>query len=268
MPDIFNDFSPRGLVGVIKANLFEHYDYLGHSPAADVHEDGHLKWILTGIPSPFMNNVVKTQLASGEVEEVIRQTLVDFRSRNVTMVSWWAEPGSQPADLGEHLLANGLSYTDGGPGMAVDLQALNELPIPPGFTVQWVEDLEMLRGFARIAAFNFGAPEADEVAFKLMAGLGHDLPLRNYVGYLNGQPVATAELFLGAGVAGIYWVSTLPDVRGLGIGSAVTQVPLQEAREMGYGVGILHSSPLGFGVYRRLGFTEYCRMSHYIWMSE
>lgn len=48
----------------------------------------------------------------------------------------------------------------------------------------------------------------------------------------------------------------------------MTQAALQEARELGYRVGILQSSRLGLGVYRQLGFTEYCQMSHYAWESE
>ena len=43
----------------------------------------------------------------------------------------------------------------------------------------------------------------------------------------------------------------------------MTMAPLLDARAMGYRVGILHSSPLGLEVYRRLGFQEYCWMSHY-----
>ena len=93
------------------------------------------------------------------------------------------------------------------------------------------------------------------------------LPLNNYVGYIGGEPVGTAELFLGAGVAGIYWVSTLLEARHQGIGSTMTQVLLQQASEMGYHIGILHSSEQGINVYRQLGFVEKCRMSHYVWMS-
>jgi ribosomal protein S18 acetylase RimI-like enzyme len=103
------------------------------------------------------------------------------------------------------------------------------------------------------------------MCFDLFAGLRFDIPLSNYVGYLSGQPVATSELFLGAGVAGIYWVSTLPEARRKGIGLAITQAPLLQAREMGYRLGILHSSDQGMGTYRQLGFVEKCRMGHYVW---
>jgi GNAT superfamily N-acetyltransferase len=266
MSAILEDFSTQALTAAIKANLFEYYRYLGRSPWAELHEDPRLTWLITGIPHSFLNNILFTRMTSEDVYDGIGQTLASLRSRNVTNLTWWAEPGTQPINLGEHLIAHGLTYTDGGPGRAVDLRRFVEAAAPPDLTIKRVEDVETLREFVHAAVLGFGLPEASESAcFDLFAGLGFDLPLHNYIGYLHGKPVATAELFLGAGVAGIYWVSTVPEIRRQGIGSVMTQASLREARELGYRVGILHASELGEEVYRRLGFVEYCRMSHYIW---
>jgi GNAT superfamily N-acetyltransferase len=151
--------------------------------------------------------------------------------------------------------------------MAVDLLALDEdLPTPAGLTIEHVDDTEALEQWAYASMMGFGHPETDVgIWFEVFRRLGFDLPLRNYVGILNGEPVATSELFLAAGVAGIYVVATVPDARRLGIGAALTLAPLREARAIGYRIGILHSSSMGLGVYRRLGFQEYCKMSHYVW---
>jgi predicted acetyltransferase len=65
-------------------------------------------------------------------------------------------------------------------------------------------------------------------------------------------------------VAGIYCVATTPEARGKGIGAEMTLVPLLEARAMGYKIGILQSSKMGEGVYRRLGFGEYGRLASYV----
>jgi predicted acetyltransferase len=76
--------------------------------------------------------------------------------------------------------------------------------------------------------------------------------------------VASSTLFLGAGVAGLYYVATLPAFRGQGIAAAMTVTPLLEARQMGMRVGVLQASDQGKGLYRRLGFETYCTLRRFI----
>jgi GNAT superfamily N-acetyltransferase len=270
MRDILKDLSAPALVAAIKANLFEWYRYVGRSPKAEFCDSPALTWLLTGISDSFVNGVLRTHLEPDKVDATIKETLAHFRSRGVTTLSWWTEPGTQPMDLGEHLLAHGLAYMDGGPGMAVDLLALNEdLTTPSNLTIQHVDDTEALEKWAYASLIGFEHPGTEvNTWFDIFTDLGFDLPLSNYVGILNGEPVGTSELFLAAGVAGIYVVATVPDARRRGIGAVLTLAALREARAMGYRIGILHSSPMGLGVYRRLGFQEYCKMSHYVWASE
>jgi GNAT superfamily N-acetyltransferase len=270
MGKILEDLSTPALVAAIKANLFEYYEYLGRSPQAELHDSPSMTWLLTGIPHSFLNGVLRTQLTPDNVDEVIEETLAHFKAKSATMFSWWAEPGTQPTNLGQYLVAHGLTYTDGGPGMAVDLLALNEdVTAPSGLTIEHVGDAGTLEKWVHAATMGFGLPDTSESAcFDLFLGLGFDLPLRNYLGLLNGGPVATAQLFLAAGVAGIYWVATVSEARRRGVGAAMTLAPLCEARAMGYRIGILQASPMGLEVYRRLGFQEYCKMGHYVWVGE
>ena len=97
--------------------------------------------------------------------------------------------------------------------------------------------------------------------------LGLDLPIRNYLGYLNGGPVATSTVFYGGGVAGIYCVATLPEARGKGIGAAITLKPLLDTRDNdGYNYAVLFSTEMGTPVYQRIGFrmTD-ARINRYLW---
>ena len=270
MSNILKDPSTPGLVKAIKGNRVEWYGYLGRSPKAELRDSPNLMWLLTGVPFPLMNTVIRTQLRRENVDEAIEETVAHFKSKNVASFSWWTEPGTEPTDLGKQLVAHGFTYTGGPPGMAVDLLKLNEdFTTPPGLTIKCVGEAGSLRKWVHTLIIGFGLPDTGENAFfDLFIGLGFDLPLHNYIGFLNGEPVAVAQLFLGAGVAGIYGVVTVPEVRRRGIGTALTLDPLREARAMGYRIGILHSSEMGLGVYRWLGFQEYCRMSHYVWVGE
>lgn len=66
-------------------------------------------------------------------------------------------------------------------------------------------------------------------------------------------------MVLDSGVAGIYAVATIPEVRRKGIGEIMTVMPLNEARQNGYRVGILQSSSLGYSLYKKIGFKEVCK---------
>jgi predicted acetyltransferase len=63
-------------------------------------------------------------------------------------------------------------------------------------------------------------------------------------------------------------VAALPAVRNKGVGFAMTQKPLQEAKRMGYRVGTLQASKMGEPIYLKMGFKEYFKTGSYSWMPE
>jgi GNAT superfamily N-acetyltransferase len=263
------DLSEPALVQAIETNLFELFTAFRRWPQAEVHDDPEMLWTITDIPFPLFNSVFRARLEPNNVDAVIEATLRRYKARNVPML-WWTGPTTRPKNLGLCLEAHGLVNEEGdSPGMAADLRALNESPDrPPGLEVEPVNDVESLRAWSK--AVTAAAPMPEFVAKPMFdlcftLGFGKASPVRNYYGWLNGEVVATSSLFLGAGVAGIYNVATLPKVRRQGIGNAMTLEPLCEARALGYRIGVLISSQLGVGVYRRLGFEEYCRIGQYLW---
>jgi hypothetical protein len=270
MQTVLSDFSVPALVRAIKANWADYYSYLGRSPRAELSVGPHLTWLLTGIPDPFLNVVLRTQLPSDHADEIIEETLAHFKARNITRLSWWAETDTPRTELDKHLVTHGLTFNEGGTGMAADLLALHEdLSRPAGLTIVPVEDKATLKQWTHVTSIGFGIPEHGERRFfDLFASLGFELPVRSYLAVLNGQPVATSQLFLSAGVAGIYNVSCLPEARRQGIGAAITLAPLLEARRMDYRISILQASHLGYKVYRQLGFHDYGKLNNYMWENE
>lgn len=154
--------------------------------------------------------------------------------------------------------------------MAADLMALREdLPFPTGLEILPVENGEILQQWIHIASIGFDVPEEyEKVWYDFFVEAVFDLPFRSYLGLLNGRPVATSQLFLSAGVAGIYNVTCIPEARGQGIGAAITLAPSLAAREMGYRIGILQASDLGYRVYRRLGFQDFGKRSIFLWEND
>lgn len=261
--------SARALTVALEGNLVEFLAYYGKVPGARIHQDATVTWVLTGIREPFFNAVVRTSLPPAQLDAAIDVTLAPFLARRVPML-WWVTPATRPAGLGAHLEAHGLVYRGEGPGMAADLRTLPaDGGAPPGFSVEEVASIGTLREWIRTneEAYGAGPAPADPtyVAAEAAVGFGVHLPYRRFLGRLNGAPVATAALFLGAGVAGLYAVACVGSARGRGIGSAISLAALHAARADGYRNAVLESSPSGFNVYARLGFRECCRLRSYIW---
>jgi ribosomal protein S18 acetylase RimI-like enzyme len=155
--------------------------------------------------------------------------------------------------------------------MAADLSTLPpEVAIPSDLRIAPVDTPARLQQWLTPYTMGFGLMACHKRcgAIEEALGLHPELPRQHYVGLLKGEPVASSTLFLGMGVAGIYNVATVPGVRRQGIGAAMTLAPMRVARALGYRISILHASQLGLSIYRRLGFTEYCKLSGYIGMRE
>jgi GNAT superfamily N-acetyltransferase len=266
MSEILQDLSAPALAAAIEANEAELYAFIGRAPQAQLFDDPDLLAVITGVPHPIFNAVCRARLAPDTLPDRIEAALAPFKARQIPM-SWLVGPTTEPADLGRHLEAQGRPHGDPLTGMAADLLALNEDgTVPAGFTIETVQSTGTLKAWIRIQNHCFGVPESvTPPLLDLTLGMGLDLPWRYYLGRLHGEPVAISFLFLGAGVAGIYAVATLPHARRQGIGAAITLAPLRDARAMGYRVGTLSASPMGVPVYQRLGFQQYCELHRYVW---
>ena len=233
-------------------------------PDAHLHDDPDLLWYETGVPLDLFNGVVQTHGASNTLTTSIDNVITHFQQRNLPF-HWNIGPTSQPANIGDLLIARGIKHAEDEPGMAVALDALNEhLSLSNNLNIQQVTTSEQIAQWTHV--WGCGAP--DEVT-NMVLSVYSQLPLsphsslQFFLGTLNGEPVATSALFLGAGVAAVHHIVTLPQVRRQGIGAAMTLFTAQEARRQGYSVAVLTASDMGIGTYRRLGFREYCVYSTY-----
>ena len=242
---------------------------LGRAAGAEQRDDGRVRWTIGNSPIDYHNCVVFADLAREEADGEIEASLDRMQAHGVPG-SWHVGPSMRPSDLGERLVAHGFEYGGDDIGMAVDLSELpEEMPAPEGFGIERVRDEAGLAAWIEALGLGFGeGPVEAEWAGEMYRRLGFEGPWRHYVGVLGGEPVATATSYFGAGVAGIYFVCTVERARGRGIGAAITLAALREARDVGHEVGVLGSSEMGYPVYRRLGFEEYCRIGLYEWHPE
>ncbi len=265
MSDRLTDLSRAALTHAVTANLLDYFHHLQQAAQTQFYADEKFARWHTRLPHPWFNGVSAAQPPTPEDEAFIEDSIAYFGSCGVSPFTWWIAPAVPLAPWTEVLQRHGFHIDQDTPGMALDLDRLPpDRPTPVTLRIVRVDNVDQLKVWSHIFIAGYELPHAWEAdVYDLMAGLGLDFPLRNYLGYLDGEAVATATLFLGAGAAGIYDVATVPHARGRGLGTALTHAPLTDARKLGYRVGVLQSSEMGYNVYRKLGFEKVCEVTHF-----
>jgi GNAT superfamily N-acetyltransferase len=265
------DPSPKRLIGAFEENLFAWIPVLGRMGQVYLDNPPGVRRSITDIPMSLLNSVMDARLAVNQVDETIQAVIADARPRKVPLL-WWLSPSTRPADLGKHLERHGFKLDEESPGMAVHLAEIEESQsMPEGLSIHLAQDDASWLEWSGAMAAGFEIPASADFVVEtwhdLLRKADHDT-VQAFTGRLKGKPVATSLLFLAGGVAGIYSVGTIPDARGKGIGRTMAQHALYQARSLGYDIGVLQASEMGFNVYRSLGFLEVCRISSYRWRPE
>jgi GNAT superfamily N-acetyltransferase len=271
MSQVVMDVSSPGLVPALEANMLEFYMAWGRAPQGELYHGPELIQVITGLPFALLNGIFSAHLTPETADVAIEATVVRAALWGVPMY-WFIGPSTRPSGLRTCLERHGFVPSSNLPGMAADLMALKEDRSPPAdLVIERVEDVEMLATWARTAWTGTGFPDQDREAFvelEISIGVAPSTSRLRYLGYQKGVPVATSAMVLRDGVAGIYAVATLPEARRQGLGAALTFAPLRGARDMGYRVGTLQASSMGYSVYRRLGFRQVCEFGVYLWVGD
>lgn len=288
VPSILQTATDEQLGLAVFENLYELFRAMAnHLPDGKLIESEKLSRHLSFPTNPMFKGVWKTHLTSEEADAAIDEVIAWFNEQNAPFFFWWTGGTTTPNDLEERLAKRGmtsmaeqtqelakgiLSTEQGSPCMVAELSKMNEEVLtkaPEGFVIQEAENESHMYDFKKVFVETYAIPEWAGQAWvdaTLKIGIGNT-PWRIFVGYLNGDPVATNMLFNGAGVASVYAVATIPSAQGKGIGAAITLKPLLEARDKdGYKYAVLFSTEMGVRVYERIGFRQTnLRINRYLW---
>lgn len=219
---------------------------------------------ITGMNHPIFNWIWRVRFSEHSAEERINKSMEYFHERKLPM-SWYVTPFSTPSNILTLLTNTGLKVSEkGAPAMACNLRDFKEDQLDEALkrtmiNVIKVETEEDLQRWGKVFYEGFDLPSHVGEKFLEMLQLFDQSHMTNYLATLNGEPVAISQVLYHSGVAGIYCVATLHNYRSKGIGTAVTLAPLMDAKQKGYEIAMLESSPKGVNVYKRIGFKEYCR---------
>ena len=271
----------------VEKNLFALFRAMTALPDSQLEEGLKFSRHLVFPSNPMYKGVWGTRLASDEIETAIKDNIAWFQSRNAPFFFWWTGPTTQPANIGDHLIAHGLIDMEtqsqemaagiklkatGAPGMIANLHEMNETvleKVPQDFEICDVQEEKDLQDFKRVLIEGYDMPAAMAEGWVQSThafGIGKT-PWRMVLGRLHGEPVATNILLNGSGVVGVYGIAVSPSARGKGIGAAITLKPLLEARVRDrYNYAVLFSTEMGVPVYKRIGFrlTD-VRINRYLW---
>jgi ribosomal protein S18 acetylase RimI-like enzyme len=220
----------------------------------------------SGLCCDTFNFICRARLERDEASAAAAAA-IDYFARVDRPFSWWVGPADRPTDLGLILDALGLQRAETELAMAMLLGSLPEqIPKVVGLEVRQVSSESELNVFARLSAANWTPPDPDVLAFYCRAAaalLDPESPQHLYLGFFDGEPVATAEAAYAGPTVALFNIMTRPPLRGRGIGSWMTWQPLNDARGAGCDLGVLQAAEAGVGLYRRLGFRSFGGITEY-----
>jgi ribosomal protein S18 acetylase RimI-like enzyme len=219
----------------------------------------------SSVASDAFNVACRLRLEPGTAGRRVREAIAFFLTGG-RPYTFWLLPGCTPGNLAEILEEAGLTVEGHETAMWLDLsRSVPESP-PPGLVIRQVTAGEDLMSFADVLGATSEPPDPQVSAFYAAAErtlLDPDSPQRLFLGLLDGRPVATSEVTVAGGVAGLYNVATAAAHRGLGIGKAMTNHCLAAARGLGVSDAVLQASREGERVYRGLGFVAIGRVTEF-----
>ena len=236
---------------------------------ATIEEDDDLLLLASNAPLAFFNPAFLKRPATGAAGVADAPSLLDrihrFYGREHLPFVVWVREGTH-GDLVEQAIADGLRANDGPPGMI--MQPIGGAPAgPDGLEVLRVDSGELLGSTVDVVAAGFDMPI--DLCHRLLqpALLANDR-VAVFVGRVDGYPVSTAALIVTESdlgpVAGIYNVATPQGNRGRGFGEAVTWAAVTEGAQRGCALANLQASPMGYGIYERMGFRPVCSYRHLV----
>ena len=212
--------------------------------------DGHLNGVLClGAPDP---------------EQVLSAARDFFDPDRRGYVIWVRDHHPQDLKLEALLRRQGKEpvRAPGSAGMQIQTP-MTPLAPPEGHHLQIVQDQQDLKAYRKVIQDAFDKPaELCDVMYAREAALIQE-NVRALVLYKGTEPVGAATTVRDGDTAGIYYVGTIKEAQGKGIGACLTTAATNLGFEMGAKTVILQASLAGEPLYERLGYRTLTRYRWY-----
>ncbi len=241
------------LVAAANLNCAGSYRKLAHHcTGGAVHDFGTAVAFATGVPIALFNGCLAFGATARDANLAI-----DWLLGTELPYLLWTDSEERSSELGELARERGLSQEPWAlPGMV-----LARPPEPPasiaGIKLEQIDGSSHERWLAIIADNGMPIDMAEQL-FPLAFVVDPEVAV--FAAYLDGLPVGTSIAIRTGDVSGVYAVTTAPDARRHGVGTAAAWAAVNAGREWGCDVVTLQASEMGFSSYVRMGFET---VTHY-----
>lgn len=247
----------------ITSNLFSYYDLFAMGSGESGFKTNHL------VAFTFEQNMAFLNVAvfSGEIKNLeteFNHAKHFFKNHGISEFTFWCNgPRLQDMQNPHSLLGE---YKESLTGMALDCSDQQfDLSLNCKLDFEIVDSKKSLERWSKetLLAYELPAHIAKDCVRMYWPGAKTG-ELIHVLGKFNGDVVAVAQIFISNGVAGLYWIATMPNKRRNGFGTEITEKCHQIARNRGCQTVVLHSTDSGFPLYKALGYKEFLRLGN--WM--
>jgi ribosomal protein S18 acetylase RimI-like enzyme len=215
---------------------------------------------------PVISNGAFRRDDAVDAGEFVSRAKEFFAARERGFSVWVRGGQAEDRDLVEAAEAAGFQLVYEMPEMTL-AEKLEPPGLPPEAELRKVEEVDQADDFWRVAMASYasiGFPPEVFTGYTNHAGLLAENVVA-FLALLEGEPVGIAMTMVSHGVAGIYWVGSLEQARGKGLGRAVTVAATNAGFELGADVASLQASPMGKPIYLDLGYEA--AFEYQMWMA-
>jgi GNAT superfamily N-acetyltransferase len=141
------------------------------------------------------------------------------------------------------------------PEMVLDRRA-EERALPEGIELRRLSNADEARDYWKVATTAYASLGFPPEVFGFYEDHGGLLAdnVAAFLAYMDGAPVSIAMTIVSHGVAGIYWVGSIEEARGKGLGWALTAAATNAGFDLGAEIASLQASPMGESIYTAMGY--------------
>jgi hypothetical protein len=189
--------------------------------------------------------------------KMAKSSLTDIfgRMKDGTLPFFWIRPVEDDPEFDEFAGVHGIRKVNFWRGMYLKKTTpFKLLPEIHGLVFEEVKTQKDLRDWLQVV--NMEIMSHRELGISSFLNVLHDPDFRFFRVTRAKKTVSTILMHKGKSETGIYLVSTVLSDRGKGIGRWITASAIDLYITEGFKEFVLHATPLGYPVYRKLGFEE------------